>query len=93
MDQYVEMGAIICPVCGYIFNEDYISLKETVGTQIIQLTFIRQNSTPIQQTRLRKGNYILITPQEFIPLTSESIPGVIRELILAYCNRGFIFPY
>ncbi|MHA1601801.1 MAG: AAA domain-containing protein, partial [Promethearchaeota archaeon] len=48
--------------------------------KIIQILQLQRKAGNLQKnTRLRKGDYILLTPQKFIPLTSESKYGIIKK--------------
>ncbi len=67
-----------CPHCGYIFPE--ITFQNLAVEYFTELQFHKQKDLPIQNTRLRKGDYVLITDQNYIPLTSESSSGIIKEL-------------
>ena len=44
------------------------------------LSFSKIGKKIIKNTRIREGDYVIITPQDFIPLTSESISGIISEI-------------
>ncbi|QEE16661.1 AAA domain-containing protein [Promethearchaeum syntrophicum] len=56
------------------FNSILIKNKEKL------LSFSMIGRQIIKNTRIRVGDYVLITPQEFIPLTSESIRGIIKDI-------------
>jgi superfamily I DNA and/or RNA helicase/CRISPR/Cas system-associated exonuclease Cas4 (RecB family) len=44
------------------------------------IIFSKIGSQNIKNTRIRVGDYVIITPQEYTPLTSESISGIIKEI-------------
>jgi len=44
------------------------------------LSFSKIGNQNIKNTRIRVGDYVIITPQEYTPLTSESISGIIKEI-------------
>jgi DNA polymerase III delta prime subunit len=44
------------------------------------LVLCKQSGENFTANRMRKGDYVLITPQKYIPLTSESQTGTIQEI-------------
>ncbi len=44
------------------------------------ISFSKSGNQIIKNTRIRIGDYVIITPQEYTPLTSESISGIIKEI-------------
>ena len=56
------------------FNSIFIKNRENL------LSFSKIGKQNIKNTRIRVGDYVIITPQEYTPLTSESISGIIKEI-------------
>ncbi|MHA1767538.1 MAG: AAA domain-containing protein, partial [Promethearchaeota archaeon] len=56
------------------FNSFYIEKQDKL------ISFDKFGKKNIQNTRIRVGDYVIITPQEYLPLTSESISGIIKEI-------------
>ncbi len=56
------------------FNSILVKNRENL------LSFSKIGKKNIKNTRIRMGDYVIITPQEYTPLTSESISGIIKEI-------------
>ncbi len=56
------------------FNSIHVKNRENL------LSFSKIKKDNIKNTRIRAGDYVVITPQEYTPLTSESISGIIKEI-------------
>ncbi len=56
------------------FNSIFIKNRENL------ISFSKGGNKNIKNTRIRIGDYVIITPQEYTPLTSESISGFIKEI-------------
>ena len=56
------------------FNSILVKNRENL------LSFSKIGKQNIKNTRIRAGDYVIITPQEYTPLTSESISGIIKEI-------------
>ena len=65
-----------------------ISRSKGINQQqnIKELSFFKENNVEIQNTRLRKGDYVLVTPQQFVPLTSETFGAIIQEVGLQHVS-------
>jgi superfamily I DNA and/or RNA helicase len=68
----------ICTNCGS--HIDIISGFQNNNDIIRNIGFRKENNQELTSTRLRKGDYVVLTPQEFLPLTSESIPATIKNI-------------
>ncbi len=44
------------------------------------ISFSKIGKQKIRNTRIRMGDYVIITPQEYTPLTSDSTNGIIKEI-------------
>ena len=67
----------ICKNCGFEYPIVYES--GSVPKSII-IEFIRKNNMKIEGTRLREGDYIILSQQEFAPMTIDSLYGTIKSL-------------
>ncbi|UYP48770.1 ATP-dependent RecD-like DNA helicase [Candidatus Lokiarchaeum ossiferum] len=55
-------------------------IAENPSRFIKNLSFIKDTGELIENTRLRVGDYVIITPQNYIPLTSESERGLVSAI-------------
>ncbi len=66
-------------VCKCGFEFPIVNDTGTVPKSIL-LEFVRKDSLRIEGSRLREGDYIVLTQQEFAPMTVDSLYGTIKSL-------------
>ena len=69
--------SIVCSKCGF----EYPAVPDVeILPKSILIQFTRSNNTKIEGTRLREGDFIILSQQEFTPMTIDSLYGTIKSI-------------